>query len=216
MAQEVQEIDLKEMKKDIKQLKVDVGILPKIQKQMKLFKAVVKVIKDNINTNKASILTLESRIDEISEANDALQKDLNLQHKPKDTDSSLQDKNEEHVRRLNKKKQIIIEGVAENQLETFVCQIIFDTGIKITQQDIDQVFRVGTQMKHKPRAVLVSFTKQSTRHKFYGARLEIKSNPACKNIWINEALDECHRQECSNLRALHELAKEEGMESKTI
>ena len=91
-AQDVQEVDLKEMKKDIKQLKVDVGILPKIQEQMKSFKTNVRVIKDNINTNKASILTLEARIDEISEANEALQKDLNLQRKPKVNESLMQDK----------------------------------------------------------------------------------------------------------------------------
>ena len=218
-AQDVQEADLKEMKKDIKQLKVDVGILPKIQEQMKFFKTDIRVVKDDINSNKASILTLVACIDEITEVNESLQKDLNLQLKPTTNEPSMQDKIEEHVRRLGKKKQIIIEGIAENQLtplETLVAQIVHDTGIKITQQDIDQVFRVGTQMKHKPRAVLVSFTKQSTRDKIYRARLDIKTNPACKNIWINEALDESQRQERSILRALHELAKEEGLESKTV
>ena len=190
-AQDVQEADLKEMKKDIKQLKVGVGILPKIQEQMKQFKTDIRAVKDDINTNKASILTLEARIDEITETNESLQKDLNQQRKPTTDEPSLQDKIEEHIRRLGKKMQIIIEGIAENQLtplETLVAQIVHDTGVKITQQDIDQVFRVGTQMKHKPRAVLVTFTKQSTRDKIYRARLDIKTNPACKNIWINEAL----------------------------
>ena len=214
-SQDVQEADLKEMKKDIKQLKVDAGILPKIQEQMKLFKTDIRVVKDDINSNKASILTLEARIDEITEVNESLQKDLNLQPKPMINEPSMQDKIEEHVRRLGKKKQIVIEGIAENQLtplETLVAQIVHDTGIKITQQDIDQVFRV----KHKPRAVLVMFTKQSTKDKTYRARLDIKTNPACKNIWINKALDKSQRQERSILRALHELAKEEGLESKTV
>ena len=81
-AQDVQEADLKEMKKDIKQLKVDVGILPKIQEQMKQFKTDIRAVKDDINTNKASILTLEARIDEITETNESLQKDLNQQRQP--------------------------------------------------------------------------------------------------------------------------------------
>ena len=115
-AQDVQEADLKEMK-DIKQLKVDVGILPKIQEQMKQFKTDIRAVKDDINTNKASILTLEARIDEITETNESLQKDLNQKRKPTTPDEpSLQDKIEEHIRRLGKKKQIIIEGIAENQL----------------------------------------------------------------------------------------------------
>ena len=75
-AQDVQEADLKEMKKDIKQLKVNVGILPKIQEQMKQFKTDIRAVKDDVNTNKASILTIEARIDELTEANEALQKDL--------------------------------------------------------------------------------------------------------------------------------------------
>ena len=218
-AQDVQEADLKEMKKDIKQLKVDVGILPKIQEQMKQFKTDIRAVKDDVNTNKASILTIEARIDELTEANEALQKDLKQQHQPTTDEPSLHEKIEEHIRRLGKKKQIIIEGIAENQLtplETLVAQIVHDTGVKITPQDIDQVFRVGAQMKHKPRAVLVTFTKQSTRDKIYRARLDIKTNPACKNIWLNEALDESQRQERSILRALHELAKEEGLESKNV
>ena len=104
VAQDVQEADLKEMKKDIKQLKVDVGILPKIQEQMKLFKTDIRVVKDDINSNKASILTLEACIDEITEVNESLQKDLNLQRKPTTNEPSMQDKIEEHVRRLGKKK----------------------------------------------------------------------------------------------------------------
>ena len=164
-AQDVQDNDMKELKKDRKQLNADVGLLPKNQEQMKTVQGNIN-FKGNININKASILT------------------LNLQHKPNPNanDPSLQDKIEEHVRRINKKKQLIIKGIAENQptpLDALVGQIIFDTGVKVTAQDIDQVFRVGTKTKFKPRAVLVTFTKQSTMDKIYCARREMTSNPAC-------------------------------------
>ena len=125
----------------------------------------------------------------------------------------------EQIRRIGKRKQLIFEGIAENQstsLETLIGQIIHDTGIKATPQDIDQAFRVGTKTKTKPRAVLVTFTKQSTRDKIYRARQTMKTNPACQYIWINEALDDSQRYERSLLRALSELAREEGLETKAV
>ena len=62
----------------------------------------------------------------------------------------------------------------------------------------------------------MSFLRQSTRDNIYKARFTIKNNPACEQIWINESLDEGQRQERAELRALSELAKREGQESRVV
>ena len=228
-AQDIQENDMKELKKDIKQLKTDVGLLPKIQLQLTTVKTDITELKTDVNDNKASIADLEARIKEISEVNEELQRNFQQQSKLTLGDISDNKKNKvaeqvteqvtEQIRRIGKRKQLIFEGIAENQstpLETLIGQIIHDTGVKTTPQDIDQVFRVGIKSKTKPRAVLVTFTKQSTRDKIYRARQTIKTNPACQYIWINEALDDTQRYERSLLRALSELAREEGLETKAV
>ena len=123
------------------------------------------------------------------------------------------------MRRADKKKQLIIERVEENPnipLESLIGQVLHDTGVQVTPQEVDQVFRVGHKSKTNPRATLIIFTKQSTRDKVYRARFEIKNNPACSKIWINEALDDLQRQERAELKALSELAKEEGYESRVV
>ena len=186
-AQDTQENDMKELKKDIKQLKTDVGVLPKIQQQLTTVKTDITELKTDVNSNKVSIAALEARIKEISETNEELQR--NLQQQPKLTSGGNTANNEnkvaeqvaeqvtEQIRRIGKRKQLIFEGIAENQstpLETLIGQIIHDTGVKATPQDIDQAFRVGTKTKTKPRAVLVTFTKQSTRDKIYRARQTMK------------------------------------------
>ena len=228
-AQDIQENDMKELKKDIKQLKTDVGLLPKIQQQLTTVKTDITELKTDVNSNKVSIAALEARIKEISETNEELQRNLQQQPKPTSGENTVNNENKvaeqvaeqvtEQIRRIGKRKQLIFEGIAENQstpLETLIGQIIYDTGVKTTPQDIDQAFRVGTKTKTKPRAVLVTFTKQSIRDKIYRARQTMKTNPACQYIWINEALDDSQRYERSLLRALSELAREEGLETKAV
>ena len=181
---------------------------------MKTLGADIAGMQDNITTNQEKIQDLERQIYDLTTANDTLQRQIK-QHKP----LNLQDLVEEQMRRADKRKQLIIEGVDEKlttPLEMLVGQIIHDTGVQVTPQEVDQVFRVGLKSKIKPRAVLIIFTKQSTRDKVYRARHEIKSNPACTNIWINEALDEEQRQERAEIRALSELAKDEGYESRVV
>ena len=204
-AQDNNEADMKELKKDIKVLKNDVGLLPGLQNQLKAVGADIKGIQSQATANQERIKTLEACIDELTTANDTLQQQIK-QHEPQ----NLQDLIDGKMRRAEKKKHLIIEGIEENlmtPLEMLIGQILHDTGVQVTPQEVDQVYRVGFKSKVKPRAVLIVFTKQSTRDKVYHARMEIKNNQACTNIWINESLDEEQRQERSEMRALSELAK---------
>ena len=110
----------------------------------------------------------------MTRANDTLQQQIK-EHKPQ----NLQDLIDGKMRRAEKKKHLIIEGIKENlmtPLEMLVGQILHDTGVQVTPQEVDQIYRVGFKSKVKPRAVLIVFTKQSTRDKVYRARLEIKNN----------------------------------------
>ena len=179
-AQDNNEADMKELKKDIKVLKNDVGLLPGLQNQLKAVGADIKGIQSQATANQERIKTLEARIDELTTVNDTLQQQIK-QHEPQ----NLQDLIDGKMRRAEKKKHLIIEGIEENlmtPLEMLIGQILHDTGVQVTPQEVDQVYRIGYKSKAKPRAVLIVFTKQSTRDKVYRARMEIKNNQACTNI----------------------------------
>ena len=213
--------DLKEIKNDVKALKLDVSLLPQIEAQLKTVKDDITGVQYDVETNKDRITALETRIGKLADENNVLQAKLKqLESNKQSLDpSNLQTKLDEQLRKLNKRKQLIIEGIAEDQttaLETLVKQMLFDTGVKTNEQDIDLAFRVGVRSKNKPRSVLVPFVKQSTGDLIYRARHAIKNNPTCESIWTNEALDEVQRKERAELRALADLAKEEGLESKAL
>ena len=91
-----------------------------------------------METNKDRITAMETRIGQLADENNVLQAKLKqLESNKQSLDpSNLQTKLDEQ---LNKKKQLIIEGIAEDQTtahETLVKQILFDTGVKTNEQDI--------------------------------------------------------------------------------
>ena len=105
-AQDNNEADMKELKKDIKVLKNDVGLLPGLQNQLKAVGADIKGIQNQATANQERIKTLEARIDELTTANDTLQQQIK-QHEPQ----NLQDLIDGKMRRAEKKKHLIIEGI---------------------------------------------------------------------------------------------------------
>ena len=221
-AQDVQEADMKEIKSDIKSLKDDVAILPQIEAKLKVVQGEVTGVQQNVTANSLRLTELEDRITNLTTKNAELEtklEKLGQGDTPPPPKTNVHPTLEEQIRQHDRKKQVIIEGVSEDQaipLENLVKQIIFDTGVKVTDQEIDQVYRVGMKSKHRPRAIVVSFLRQSTRDNIYRARFTIKNNPACEQIWINESLDEGQRKERAELRALSELAIREGQESRVV
>ena len=124
-AQDNNEADMKELKKDIKVLKNNVGLLPGLQNQLKAVGADIKGIQSKATANQERIKTLETCIDELTTANDTLQQQIK-EHKPQ----NLQDLIDGKMRRAEKKKHLIIEGIEENlmtPLEMLVGQILHDT-----------------------------------------------------------------------------------------
>ena len=49
------------------------------------------------------------------------------------------------------------------------------------------------------------------RDNIYKARGNIKNNPSCSKIWINEDINQCTSQKRADLRAVADLAKEQGL-----
>ena len=184
-AQDVQEADMKEIKSDIKSLKDDVAILPQIEAKLKVVQDEVTGVQQNVTANSLRLTELEDRITNLTTKNAELETKLDKLSQgdtPPPPQTNVHPTLEEQIRRHDRKKQVIIEGVSEDQaipLENLVKQIIFDTGVKVTDQEIDQVYRVGMKSKHRPRAIIVSFLRQSTRDNIYKARFTIKNNPAC-------------------------------------
>ena len=164
---------MKEIKEDIKSLKTDVGLLLQIEIQLKTVQGEVTGIQQNLSSNETKITTLETKIDQLLSKNRELEHKLQQFEEGKTSVNTLntQESLGDQIRRQAKKKQLTIEGIAEDQitpLEALVRQVFFDTGVKVHEHDIDQIYRIGTRSKNKPRAVIVSLVKQSTRDNLGG------------------------------------------------
>ena len=62
----------------------------------------------------------------------------------------------------------------------------------------------------------MSLTKTSTRNNIIKSRNNIKKNPNCKNIWVNEVVHEKIKQQRNELHAIHLLAVKNGHQSKHV
>ena len=116
-------------------------------------------------------------------------------------------------------KKIQIQGVPEDRHENLIKiaqQIIHDTGVKVHPLEIDEVYRDGKYNKRKTRPIFVSLTKTPTRNNIIKSRNNIKKNPNCKNIWVNEVVHEKIKQHRNELHAIHLLAVINGHQSKHV
>ena len=134
---------------------------------------------------------------------------------------NLADQIQQHIARNDQKYQVIIEGVPENRAEdpTLTArQLCTDAGVNIPITDIDSAYRLGkfNDKASLPRTILVTFTKKANRDAVYRNRLNIKQNPLCKNIWINENLDQQQRKERAILRTVVDFAKDQGREARMV
>ena len=148
-AQDVQKADMKEIKSDIKSLKNDVALLPQIEAKLKAVQGEVTGVQLNVTANTLQISELENRITNLTTKNEELEtqlEELGKEDKPPVPQENVHPTLEEQICRHDRKKQVVIEGVSEDQmisLKNMVKQIIFDTGVKVTDQEIDQVYRIG-------------------------------------------------------------------------
>ena len=201
------ESDLQEQKvKSDKQVKTTEAIevsLTNTQKDVDDFVQQVRDFKAQLNDNKKTIDLLEAKV-----ARDE-RKILDLSKKAV----------EEEKARQNVATMVEIQGVPEDpneNLNLIARQIFFVTGVKVDSKEIDEVYRDGTFNKRRTRTIIVTLTKASTRNEILKYRQEIKKNPNCKYIWMNEVILDQVKTQRNELHALHILALKNGHSSKHV
>ena len=177
--------------------------LTNTQKDVDDFVQQIQVFKAQLNDNKKTIDLLEAKI---------------IRDEKKILDLSKKAVEEEKARQ-NVATMLEIQGVPEDpdeNLNLIVRQFFFDTGVKVDSKEIDEVYRDGTFNRRKTRSIIVTLTKASTRNEILKYRQEIKRNPNCKYIWMNEVVLDQVKTQRNELHALHILAIKNGHSSKHI
>ena len=88
----------------------------------------------------------------------------------------------EEISKSNTANMVEIQGVPENPRENvrlIARQILHDTGVRVEQSEIDEVYRSGRYNKQRIRPIIVTFTRTATRNEVLRNRLAIKRNPRC-------------------------------------
>ena len=217
---------VKAVSSDQMELKVDTKEIPGLKLQLKNLQASVDNMKVEHIQTQESLKDTNRRIKDLEEENVDLRNDLdNLKSKIR-RENNIEEKELEelvalHIQRQNDKLSLLIEGVPESYHEDtkqIVKQIAFDAKVNLQDKDINEVFRMGkfNQKDKRPRSIKVTFASRTTRNTVYQNRMDIKINPACKDIWINECLDEHQKQKRSEIRAVTDLATSLGREARAV
>ena len=217
---------VKTLTDDITKLRRNTDSIPKIETTLKNLQSSISSLTTETTTNSLTIKENQVRIKSLEEENVMLKTELeNLKSQTRrsinDENSNLENLIETQVRRQYDKNSLLFDGVTENHNEnliTLLKQLSFDTGLEINDKDIAETFRLG-KYNHKdkrPRTIKATFTTKSTRNHIYSNRGSIKQNPACRNVWINECLDDDQKRVRSEVRAVADLAKSQGKEARAV
>ena len=207
--------DLQKLKDLAETTREDHGILLDIQAKLDTYRNDSVKLTDEVKKNTDEIKSLKGDITKLEEENNDLKMKL-MNQQP-----NIEAEVNKRVHRSEQRKQLIIEGVPENTTENVILtakQICVDTGVHVQIPDLDNVFRLG-KLKEKaarPRNILVQFTRITTRDEVYKNRINIKKNPMCKAIWINENLDPDQRKHRAIMRTVVDFAKEKGKEARLV
>ena len=88
--------------------------------------------------------------------------------------------------------------------------------MKVHPLEIDEAYREGNFNRQRSRPIIVTLTKIATRNEIIQNRNNIKRNPHCKNVWINEVIHDKVKQQRNELHAVHLLAVNNGHQSKHV
>ena len=113
-----------------------------------------------------------------------------------------------------KKRNIIISGAIEKRNEHtkyLALEILSNINVQIAPDALEQAVRVGQYKQKAPtRPILVKFKSQALRDEVLYHRQQVKNNPKCKNIWLNEDLTDHAKSVRADMRALGNLAADLG------
>ena len=207
--------DLKKLKDLAETTREDHGILLDIQAKLDTYRSDSIKLTNEVKKNTNEIQSLKGNITKLEEENSDLKKKLTEQQ------PNIEGEVNKRVHRIEQRKQLIIEGVPENTTENLILtakQICLDTGVHVQIPDLDNAFRLGKlkEKTAKPRNILVQFTRIATRDEVYKNQINIKKNPMCKTIWINENLEQDQRKQRAYMRTVVDYAKEKGKEARLV
>ena len=216
---------------DLKSIPVMKGKIKTIENDLREQKTVIDSSKNTTAALEVSVTNTQKDVDEINKKLKDLQSQLDqnkavikdFESKIKQDEKKIEDltKNalQEEIENSGIAKKIQIQGIPEDRHENLIKiaqQIIYDTGVKVHPLEIDEAYRDGKYNKRKTRPIIVTLTKTSTRNDILKNRNNIKKNPNCKNVWVNDVVHDKVRQQRNELHAIHLLAVKNGHQSKHI
>ena len=217
---------VKSVSNNLTELKVDTKEKPGLKLQLKNLQASVDNMKIERVQTQETLKETNRRIKDSEGENVDLPYDLDNLKSTIRRENTIDEKDLEelvtlHIQRQNDKLSLLIEGVPESYHEDtkqIAKQIAFDAKVNLQDKDIIKVFRMGgfNQKEKRPRSIKVTFASRSKRNTVYQNRTDIKINPACSDIWINECLDEYQKQKRSEIRAVTDLATSLGREARAV
>ena len=217
--------EMNELKTQIK--KTNDVLIPALKGQISTLEKGIKELTGDVEVQDARIEDVEDRCSKLEAANIKLQeevrklKDNPTQHAEKANDKIIEDRVQIALRRFERQTHLLIDGIAENPNENIFEQVglvLHDTQLNLERSTVLKVYRLGTlnEKSWRPRPVVVEFDCRETRDLVFKARFNIKTNPNCEKVWINERLDDEQRLQRMELRALADLAKEKKREARVV
>ena len=201
-----------------------------VSKKLGIVNGLISKLDDRATKMSATVAELENSL-EFSQHEIEVLKQENKKLKLKLVELDLEDKRtqfqmnsvEDKVDRLEtacKKKNLVFEGVPEPQdgrrevVEKTVCNI-FDQ-LSINQSiNFEACYRMGPTNKSHPRAIMVTFEKQSERDAVYARRMELKNTTHYKRVWINEDLGSISKRKRNIIRLITKEAQLQGIDCRS-
>ena len=217
---------VKSLTEDITTLKHNTDGIPKIETTLTSLQSTISTLTKESTANSIGIRENQTRISTLEEENVTLKAELDnlkshIRRNNNLNKSDLESMIDTHILRQQDKSSLVFEGIAESKnenLKSLIRQVSFDAGQSISGNDITEVHRLGRYNQHdkRPRSIKATFSTKNTRNQIYINRFDIKKNPACQNVWINESLDEDQKRTRAEVRAIGDLAISQGKEARAV
>ena len=217
---------VKTLTADISELKRNTDSIPKLENTLKNLQATITTVTVESAANTIGFKENQNRISTLEEENVTLKTELeNLKCQVRRNSNLDKTELEEmvklHITRQQDKNSLVFEGVAESKsenLKSLIRQISYDAGHSISENDITEIYRLGkyNRQDKRPRSIKATFLNRTTRNQIYISRFNIKQNPACDSVWINECLDEDQKRIRAEVRAVVDLATSQGKEARAV
>ena len=202
-------------------------LIPGLQTQLATLEKNLKEASGDIEVQDARLEDLDTCFNKLEEKNRELQLEIDqLKAKPTINQSSsdekvIEDKIQMMLRRHERQTHLLFDGIAENPNENLLEQIglvLYDTQLNLNRSTVTKVYRLGTinEKNWRPRPIVVEFDSKDTRDQVFRACFNLKTNPNCENVWINERLNDQQETQRMELRALSDLAKENHREARVV